>query len=124
MDLYAREVRKKGLKIRLQDQPFKILVALVFRAEELVTREELYSKLSSHNNYDFKHGLNTAIQKIRKALDDSSQTPRFIETVADRGYRFLLPVEFIADISATANGRICLDKDVFLSSVLEIRKEF
>src|SRR5205823_11293918 len=77
-----------------------------------------------HNSYDFKHGLNTAIQKIREALDDSSENSRFIETVPGRGYRFLLPVEFIPNASSNESNGACPDKDLFLSTIPQIRQEF
>jgi DNA-binding winged helix-turn-helix (wHTH) protein len=78
MDLEARELRRDGLKVKLQDQPFKILATIASRAGEIVSREELYSLLSSHSAYDSKHGLNNAIQKIREVLGDSPGNPRFI----------------------------------------------
>src|SRR5438045_2329519 len=65
IDLEARELRKNGLRVKLQEQPFKILAVMVRRAGEVITRDELYAELSSHSTYDFKHGLNNAIQKIR-----------------------------------------------------------
>jgi DNA-binding winged helix-turn-helix (wHTH) protein/tetratricopeptide (TPR) repeat protein len=95
IDLEARELRKNGLKVRLQEQPFKILVAMVRQPGKVISRDELYAELSSHKTYDFKHGLNNAIQKIREVLGDSAENARFIETVAGRGYRFLPQVEVI-----------------------------
>jgi DNA-binding winged helix-turn-helix (wHTH) protein len=95
IDLEAREVRKSGLRVKLQEQPFKILVALVGRAGEVVTRDVLYSELSGHSTYDSKQALNNAIQKIRDVLSDSPENARFIETVPGRGYRFLPQVEVI-----------------------------
>jgi DNA-binding winged helix-turn-helix (wHTH) protein len=95
IDPEARELRKNGLRVKLQDQPFKILTAMARRPGEVITREELYSELSSHSVYDFKHGLNNAIQKIREALGDSPENARFIETVRGRGYRFLPHVEVV-----------------------------
>ncbi len=95
IDLDARELRKNGLRVKLQDQPFKILAAMACRAGEVIPREELYSELSTHSTYDSKHGLNNAIQKIREVLGDSPENARFIETVAGRGYRFLPHVEVV-----------------------------
>src|SRR5439155_26031992 len=96
VDLRARELTKRGLRLRLQDQPFQVLAMLLEKPRELVTREELRSRLWSQTVVDFDHGLNKAINKIRDALGDSAENPRFIETVARRGYRFLADVTPIA----------------------------
>ena len=101
VDLRAGEVTKRGLRIRLQEQPFRVLTMLLERPGELVTREELRDKLWSQTVVDFDHGLNKAINKIREALGDSAENPRFVETVARRGYRFLADVTPID----TAAGR-------------------
>jgi TolB-like protein/DNA-binding winged helix-turn-helix (wHTH) protein/Tfp pilus assembly protein PilF len=94
VDLRAGELRKHGLKIRLQEQPFQVLVMLVEHAGEVVTREDLQKKLWSADTFvDFDHGLNKAINKIREAIGDSAESPRFVETVARRGYRFLAEVK-------------------------------
>ena len=88
---------KRGLRIRLQDQPFQVLVLLLQRPGEVVTREELRQKLWAADTYvEFDDGLNTAIKKLRAALSDDSDNPRFIETVPRRGYRFLAPVTLSA----------------------------
>src|SRR5689334_14795370 len=93
LDLATGELRKHGLRIRLQRQPFEVLALLVERAGDVVTREELQQKLWPANTFvDFDHGLNKAINKIREALGDSAEAPRFVETVARRGYRFLADV--------------------------------
>ena len=92
-DLPARELRKRGLKIRLQDQPFQVLTILLERPGELVTREELHRVLWPSNIFvDFDNSLNTAINKIRDALGDSAENPRFLETLPRRGYRFIAPI--------------------------------
>jgi TolB-like protein/DNA-binding winged helix-turn-helix (wHTH) protein/Flp pilus assembly protein TadD len=97
MDLRAGELRKHGLRIRLQEQPFQVLAMLVEHAGEVVTREELQKKLWPADTFvDFDHGLNKAINKIREALSDSSESPRFVETVSRRGYRFLADVKDVA----------------------------
>src|ERR1700726_5205934 len=94
LDLLAGELRKHGLRVRLQEQPFQVLAMLLDHAGEVVTREELQKKLWSANTFvDFDHGLNKAINKIRDALGDSAESPRFVETVARRGYRFLAEVK-------------------------------
>jgi len=93
-DLAAGELRKNGVKIRLQEQPFQILAFLLGRPGQVVTRQDLRDKLWSNDTFvDFDHSLNTAINKLREALGDSASSPRFVETVASRGYRFLAPVE-------------------------------
>src|SRR6266478_1652472 len=100
VDLRAGELTKRGLHIRLQEQSFQVLAMLLEKPGELVTREELCKKLWSQTVVDFDHGLNKAINKIREALGDSAENPRFVETVARRGYRFLAdvtPVDAAAD---------------------------
>jgi TolB-like protein/DNA-binding winged helix-turn-helix (wHTH) protein/Tfp pilus assembly protein PilF len=100
LDLRAGELRKRGLKIRLQEQPFRVLATLVERAGEVVTREELQKKLwPADTLVDFDHGLNKAINKIREALSDSAESPRFVETIARHGYRFLADVK-VADAAS------------------------
>ena len=89
VDLRAGELTKRGVRIRLQEQPFQVLAMLLEKPGELVTREELRKKLWGQTVVDFDHGLNKAINKIREALGDSAENPRFVETVARRGYRFL-----------------------------------
>jgi len=94
LDLRAGELRKHGLRVRLQEQPFQILAMLLEHPGEVVTREELQKKLWPADTFvDFDHGLNKAISKIREALGDSAESPRFVETVARRGYRFLAEVK-------------------------------
>jgi DNA-binding winged helix-turn-helix (wHTH) protein/tetratricopeptide (TPR) repeat protein len=96
-DLEQRVLTRAGLRVKLQDQPFQVLALLLERPGELVTREEIRQKLWSANTFvEFDDGLNTAIKKIRTALGDSADNPRFIETVPRRGYRFLAPVTFSA----------------------------
>jgi TolB-like protein/DNA-binding winged helix-turn-helix (wHTH) protein/Flp pilus assembly protein TadD len=94
LDLRAGELRKNGLRVRLQGQPFQVLVMLLEHAGEVVGREELHKKLWSADTFvDFDHGLNKAINKVRDALGDSAASPRFVETIARRGYRFLAEVK-------------------------------
>src|ERR1700757_3547965 len=88
-DLRTGELTKLGKRVRLQEQPFQLLAMLLEKPGVLVTREELHLKLWPQTTVDFDHGLNKAISKIREALGDSAENPRFIETVARRGYRFL-----------------------------------
>lgn len=95
-DLRAGELRKRGLQVRLQEQPFQVLAMLLEHPGEVVTREELQKRLWPSDTFvDFDHGLNKAINKIRDALGDSAESPRFVETVARRGYRFLAEVRAV-----------------------------
>lgn len=97
VDLAAGELRKNGARVRLQEQPFQILAYLLHRAGEVVTREELREKLWPADTFvDFDHSLNTAINKLREALGDSASNPRYVETLARRGYRFLAPLQTAA----------------------------
>jgi TolB-like protein/DNA-binding winged helix-turn-helix (wHTH) protein/Tfp pilus assembly protein PilF len=92
-NVQAGELRKGGLKVRLQDQPFQILVMLVERPGELIARQEIHQKLWPADTFvDFDHGLNNAINRLREALGDSAETPRFIETLPKKGYRFIAAV--------------------------------
>src|SRR5246127_4754478 len=94
LDLRAGELRKHGLRVRLQEQPFQVLATLLEHPGEVVTRKELQKKLWPADTFvDFDHGLNKTINKIREALGDSAESPRFVETVARRGYRFLAEVK-------------------------------
>jgi TolB-like protein len=90
LDAGAGELRKQGLKIRLQEQPLRILQMLLANPGQVVTRDELRNALWPTNSYvDFDHGLNRSINKLREALGDSADSPHFIETIAKRGYRFI-----------------------------------
>ena len=93
-DVHAGELRKQGLKIKLADQPFSILAMLLDRPGQVVTREELQKQLWAADTFvDFDRGLNKAINRLRDALGDSAESPRFIETLPKRGYRFVGAVE-------------------------------
>ena len=97
IDLHGRELRKRGLKVRLQEQPFQVLATLLLRPGELVTREELRRSVWPDDTYvEFDHALNTAVKKVRFALGDDANTPRFIETVPRHGYRFIAPVSGVS----------------------------
>lgn len=90
VDLDARELRKNGLKLKVQEQPFQILALLLERPGEIIGREEIQRKLWPEDTFvDFEQGLNSAVKKLREALGDSADAPRFIETIPRRGYRFL-----------------------------------
>jgi Tol biopolymer transport system component/DNA-binding winged helix-turn-helix (wHTH) protein len=109
LDLDARELRKSGVRIKLQEQPFQILAMLLDRPGTIVTREELQRQLWSGNTFvDFDLSLNSAVKKLRQALGDDSDNPRFVETLYRRGYRFIAPVNGDSGIqlveSAPASG--------------------
>ena len=92
-DLKAGELRRNGSKVRLQEQPFQVLTVLLEHSGEVVTRDELRNRLWASDTFvDFDHSLNTAVRRLRDALGDSAESPRYVETVARRGYRFLAPV--------------------------------
>src|ERR1700675_1582311 len=94
VDIPAGQLRKHGAKIRLAGQPFEILVMLLERAGQVVTREEIQHRLWSNETFvDFENSLNKAINKLRQALADSSEHPPYIETLPRRGYRFIAPIE-------------------------------
>ena len=99
VDLRAGELRKNGSRLKLAGQPFQVLAILLERPGELVTREELQKRLWPDTFVDVDHNLNTAINRIRDVLGDSAESPRFVETLSRRGYRFMVPVN-----NDTANG--------------------
>ena len=92
VDLRAGELRKDGAKLKLTGQPFQVLTILLEQPGEVVTREELQKRLWPDTFVDVDHNLNTAINKIREVLGDSAESPRFVETLPRRGYRFIAPV--------------------------------
>ena len=94
LDLRSGELRKQGRKIRLEGQPVQILVCLLEKPGELVSREALHAKLWPADTFvNFEHGLNVAVKRLRHALSDSAANPRFVETLPRRGYRFIAPVQ-------------------------------
>src|SRR6202167_48056 len=115
VDVRNGELTRQGKRLSLQEQPFRLLVMLIERPGELVSREEVRQRLWPQTIVDFDHGLNKAISKIRDALGDSAENPRFIETVSRRGYRFLAdvavvrggqPETVVGDLGATTNAAI------------------
>ena len=99
-NMYSGELRCDGMRIHLQSQPFLVLILLLERAGELVTREELRDRVWSENTFvEFDYALNTAIKKIRAVLRDDASIPRYVETVPRRGYRFIAPVSMVPDTS-------------------------
>src|ERR1039457_7471103 len=94
LDLRTAELRHNGTTTRLPEQPFQVLVELVEHPGEVVTREELRERLCRSDTFvDFEHGLNTAVKRLRHALGDSAENPRYIETLPRHGYRLMVPVE-------------------------------
>ena len=94
INLRAGELRKRGRRIRLQEQPFRVLTMLLERSGEVVSREELRQKLWPADTFvDFDHGLNSAVARLRETLNDSAEEPQFVETVPKRGYRFIAQFE-------------------------------
>ena len=126
-DLHSGEVRKSGSRIKLQDQPFKVLQLLLEHPGELVTREELQSRIWPQENFgDFDHAVNVAVGKLRTALGDSADNPSFIETVPRRGYRFVARLEVpsvdtypakVPAIGASAAGGMSRVKRTLLASL-------
>jgi TolB-like protein/DNA-binding winged helix-turn-helix (wHTH) protein/Flp pilus assembly protein TadD len=101
LDLSHGELRKRGVRVRLQEQPFQVLAMLLENQGQVVTREDLQKRVWSTDTFvDFDHGLNKTISKIREVLGDSAESPRFVETVARRGYRFLAEVKIVEAVSA------------------------
>jgi cholera toxin transcriptional activator len=115
-DLVAGELRKNGARIRLQEQPFQVLVALLQHPGQVLTRDDLRASIWPADTFvDFDHSLNTAVNKIREALGDSASSPRFVETLARRGYRFIAPVDGVAqknDPAASPAAEIALHPEL------------
>jgi len=112
VDLRTGELRKHGRKIRLAGRPFQILALLLEQPGELLTRKELQGRLWPADTFvDFEHGVNAAIQTLRRALCDSHKNPRFIETLPRRGYRFIAPVERIDGNAGTETERAAPVRD-------------
>jgi cholera toxin transcriptional activator len=118
-DASTGELRKQGIRIKLNAQPFQILLMLLDRPGEVLTREQLSQSLWSDGTFvDFEHGLNSAVNRIREALGDSASNPRFVETLARRGYRFVAPVQRIAS-EPTALQASDLPKPADVATVAE-----
>lgn len=112
-DVACGELRRNGSKVRLQEQPFQVLIALLERSGEVVTREELRQRLWPADTFvDFDHSLNTAINKVRDALGDGAVNPRFLETIPKKGYRFIAAVQRLGAeatppaVAAPASGAV------------------
>jgi len=105
VDFAAAQLRKRGRRVKLEAQPFQVLCILLQRPGELVTRDELRNELWPADTFvEFDHSLNTAVKKIRQALDDSPRNPRCIETVPRQGYRFVGAVD---GVGGHGRGRAC-----------------
>ena len=107
VDPHAGELRRNGVKIKLQEQPFQLLTMLLERPGEVISREEMQRRLWPADTFvDFDHSLNAAVKRLRDALRDSADNPRFVETLARRGYRFVAPVAGAAPGNGLSNGKI------------------
>ncbi len=110
LDSAAGELRKHGIKIKLQEQPLQILQKLLERPGEVVTREDLQKRIWPADTFvDFDHGLYSAVQRLRETLGDTAETPRYIETLPRRGYRFIAPVKNNGNHDAVKVGTACLE---------------
>ena len=120
INLQSGELRKNGIRLRLSGQPFEVLSVLVERPGEVVTREELHSRLWPADTFvDFDHGLNNAVARIREVLDDSSDSPRYVETLPRKGYRFIAPVagaQPAGDLPSAPESKISAAPDTTLSA--------
>src|SRR5580700_1228328 len=125
-DLHAGEIRKSGSRIKLQDQPFRVLQILLEHPGDLVTREELQSRLWPEDSFgEFDHAVNVAVGKLRAALGDSAETPCLIETVPRRGYRFVArldeaPVDTHAPLPATNFNGVRPGRVIFKRALLAL----
>ena len=101
VNLTTGELRKHGIRLKFHEQPFQILVLLLARPGKLVTREEIRQRLWPSGTFvDFDNGLNAALSRLREALGDSAECPRYIETLAKRGYRWMVAVDWMSSRSA------------------------
>src|SRR6266567_3391609 len=98
-NLRSRELRREGVSVRLPDQSFEVLAMLLERPGELLGREEIRKRLWAADTFvDFDHGLNNAVNRLRDAMGDSADAPRFVETMPRRGYRFIGTIEVTQDV--------------------------
>ena len=115
LDRSVGELRRSGKRIRLQEQPFQVLALLLEGAGKVVTRDEFRNRIWPADTFvDFDHSLNTAMNKIREALGDSASSPRFVETLARRGYRFIAPVAAVQEwqgLAPNATGEVSLSPE-------------
>lgn len=119
-DASAGELRRQGVRVRLNAQPFQVLLLLLERPGEVLTREEIAHELWSDGTIvDYEHGVNSAVNRLREALGDTASSPRFVETLARRGYRFLAPVERIVFSDRRAEEEEEPGADVAIPTALE-----
>src|ERR1700678_648195 len=104
LDRDAMELRKHGMLIRLQEQPFRVLAMLAERPGQIITREQLQERIWGNTFVDFEHSLNKAVNRVREALNDDAGAPQYVETVPRRGYRFIAPVADIPPIETQASA--------------------
>ena len=103
VDLSSNELFRSGVRVPIQEQPLQVLRLLLEAEGRVVTREQLRSALWPKDTFvDFEHGVNTAVKKLRRALKDSAESPRFVETLPKVGYRFMVPVEWTPDVSGSS----------------------
>ncbi len=126
VDAATGELRRQGLRVKLNTQPFQVLLMLLDRPGQLLTREEISRELWPDGTFvDYEHGVNSAINRIREALGDTAASPRFLETLARRGYRFIAPVERFApgesQSSSIAESRVQSEEDPSSSGSLSSR---
>jgi TolB-like protein/DNA-binding winged helix-turn-helix (wHTH) protein len=119
LDLKARELRKRGIRVKLQEQPFQVLAVLIEHAGQVVTKEEFRQRIWPSDTFvDFDHGLHSAITRLREGLGDSAESPRFIETLPRRGYRFIAPVNELGEAVAIGPQSGSLSAERLKSAVL------
>src|ERR1700683_3366052 len=106
LDRDAVELRKHGVPIRLQEQPFRVLAMLVERPGEIITREELQEQIWGNTFVDFDQSLNKAVNRVGEALNDNAGAPQYVETVPRRGYRFIAPVAAISQTEASDDAPV------------------
>jgi len=130
-DVRAGELRRQGIRLKLNAQPFQLLLLLLERPGKVVTREEICRALWPEGTFvDYEHGVNSALNRLREALNDTAGNPRYVETLARRGYRFLLPVERIEDLGETppvrpvvgagADAEVVAEATLILASTREL----
>jgi DNA-binding winged helix-turn-helix (wHTH) protein len=116
LDLRSLELRKGPSRIRIQDQPLQLLLLMLERPGELLTREELRVRLWPDGTYvDFEHGLNAAVKRLRNVLGDSADHPRYVETLHRRGYRFIVPVERSGAVERDTGRDIAVNATALIS---------
>lgn len=121
-DASTGELRRQGIRIKLNAQPFQVLLILLDRPGEILTREEITQAIWSDGTFiDYEHGLNSAVNRIREALGDSAGNPRFVETLARRGYRFIAPVQRI-DVQAASQPGLGTQHSVNETVIAESRE--